>query len=103
MTYFRTRRHERDHEDGSDIDRPDEPTAEEIEHDPFSFESVCRVVGQTDRLLRLRNRMLERSAALAEAVDADGLTRADRIADGEMTPADAEWLAGQAEEQGEDR
>jgi len=91
------------HERSEDIDRPDEPTAGQIEHDPFSFESVCRVVGQTDRLLRLRNRMLERSAALAEAVDADGLTRADRIADGEMTPADAEWLAGQAEEQGEDR
>ena len=35
--------------------------------------------------------------------DADGLTRADRIADGELTPADAEWLQCSAEEQGEDR
>ena len=35
--------------------------------------------------------------------DADGLTRADRIADGRLTEGDAEWLAGQAEEQGEDR
>ena len=35
--------------------------------------------------------------------DADGLTRADRIADGELTPADAEWVVGQAEERGEGR
>ena len=81
------------HERAEDIDRPDEPTVEQDEHDPFSFESMCRVVGQADRLLRLQNRMLERSAALAEAVDADG----------ELTPADAEWLQCSAEEQGEDR
>ena len=30
--------------------------------------------------------------------DADGPTRAERVADGHMTPGDAEWLAGQAEE-----
>lgn len=46
---------------------------------------------------------LDRAVARKDYYDADGLTRADRIADGHMTPEDAEWRAGQAEEQGEDR
>ena len=33
----------------------------------------------------------------------DPQARGDRIADGEMAPADAEWLQCSAEEQGEDR
>ena len=33
----------------------------------------------------------------------DPQARDDRIADGEMTPADGEWLQCSAEEQGEDR
>ena len=53
------------HERPDDIARPDERTAEQDEHDPFSFESMCRIVEQTNRTLRLRNRMLERSAMLA--------------------------------------
>jgi len=90
------------HERSEDIDRPDPPD------DPFSFESMCRVAGQSNRLQALlaKNRLLARSIRLAEEVDDDGQTLAERIADGHQTPEDASWRAGQAEERhdlGEER
>jgi len=93
----------REHERPEDIGRPDVRSADQEEHDCLSFEAMCRVARQTDRLqaLRAKNRLLAASLRKAEAVREeaeDGLTRADRIADGEREPADAEWLAGQAEE-----
>ena len=56
------------HERPEDIDRPAEPTAEQDEHDPFSFENMCWVARQSDRLHALleRNRLLERSVEMAE-------------------------------------
>ena len=93
------------HERPEDIGRPHEPSAEQDEHDPFSFESMCAVADQSNRLQALleKNKLLRHSVALAEDADADGLTFRDRVADGHMTPADAERLQGEAEEQGEER
>lgn len=107
MSYLPTRARERDHERPEDIDRPVEPTAEQDEHDSLSFERMCKAAGHGARLRELRalheqNRLLAESLRKAEEA-ADPQARAERIADGEPEPADAEWLAGQAEEQGEER
>jgi len=102
----------REHERPEDIGRPDVRSADQEEHDFLSFEAMCRVARQSDRLQALlaKNRWIEvaheyrllaASLRKAEAVREeaeDGLTRADRIADGRLTEGDAEWLAGQAEE-----
>lgn len=54
-----------------------------------SDSSLCRECG---------DRAADESTRRVSYYDGDGLTRADRIADGELTPEDAEWRAGQAEE-----
>ena len=54
------------HERAEDIDRPDEPTVEQDEHDPFSFASMCRVARQSGRLQALRAMLLAASVEKAE-------------------------------------
>jgi len=48
-------------------------------------------------------RLAQHDGGSSPEYDADGLTFRDRVADGHMTPADAERLQGEAEEQGEER